>query len=93
MPAVVRGRTLSIDLTDLKRKMSELGSRMANNVVRRGILAGMGVVRTDARSRAVAPRRGKRPKKAAKGKGKTKAARRGPPAGGWPKGTWSTGRL
>ena len=94
MPAVIRGRALSIDLTDLKAKMRQLGERMANNVVRRGILAGMGVIRTDARARAVAPRRGKR---AAKGKtaGKTKGTslRSERPSGGWPKGTWSTGRL
>lgn len=93
MPAVIRGRALSIDLTDLKAKMRQLGERMGNNVVRRGILAGMGVVRTDARARAVAPRRGKRAKKKAVGKTKGKALRKGRPSGGWPKGTWSTGRL
>lgn len=94
MPAVIRGQSLQIDLTDLKARMRLVGDRMANNVVRRGILAGMGVIRTDARARAVAPRRGKRiakGKTAGKTKGKSLRGKR--PAGGWPAGTWATGRL
>lgn len=94
MPAVVRGNSLKVDLTDLKSKLQQLGDRMANNVVRRGILAGMGVVRTDARARVVKPRRGKRAKKGKDaGKTKGKALRGERPAGGWPAGTWSTGKL
>lgn len=94
MPSVIRGGTLRVDLTELKSRLALLGQRMATNVVRRGILAGMGVIRTDARARAVAPRRGKRASKGkTAGKTKGKSLRRGRPAGGWPKGTWATGAL
>lgn len=92
MPPVIAGRSLKVDLTELRGKLNLLGRRMGNNVVRRGILAGMGVVREEVRTRVPQPKgKKKRSKKAAKG-----AKPKGParlPTGEYPVGAWATGLL
>ena len=40
-----------IGLEDVKKKLATLGKRLATNVLRRGLLAGAGLIRDDARSR------------------------------------------
>ncbi len=51
MPAIASGFQVRVDLRDLRRKMEALGVRVATNVVRRGLLAGAGLIRDDARLR------------------------------------------
>lgn len=93
MPAVVGGSTLRVDLTDLREKLKTLGKNLGQNVMRRGVLAGMNVIRTDARARAVTPRKGIKKGKKPKSKQKGPRTAKTRPPGGWPVGTWSTGRL
>jgi HK97 gp10 family phage protein len=95
MPPVVNGFQIRVDLKDLQGKLEQLGQRMANNVVRRAILAGMGVVRTEARRLAPTPRLSKSARKKAQKNGKKKLnfRRAKAPPGGWPPGYWSTGAL
>ncbi|MFN0133425.1 MAG: HK97-gp10 family putative phage morphogenesis protein [Phycisphaerales bacterium] len=57
MPPIASGFKVHADLGDLRRKMDQLGVRIATNVVRRGLLAGAGLMRDDARRR-VSVRRG-----------------------------------
>jgi len=52
MPAIANGFQVSVDLRDLRLKMELLGVRVSTNVVRRGLLAGAGVIRDEARLRA-----------------------------------------
>lgn len=93
MPSVIRGNTLRVDLTDLRAQLKSLGKSLGQNVMRRAILAGMNVIRTDARARVVAPRKGAKKLKKTKVKRKGPRVAKGKPPGGWPVGTWSTGRL
>ncbi len=51
MPSIANGFTVHVDLRDLRRKMELLGVRISTNVIRRGLLAGAGIIRDDARSR------------------------------------------
>ena len=49
MPSVINGKPIIVGLEDVQQSLRDLGKRLSTNVVRRGLLAGAGVIRDEAR--------------------------------------------
>lgn len=53
MPAIADGFQVRVNMRELKSKFEQLGRRLSTNVIRRGMLAGAGVMRDEARRKVV----------------------------------------
>lgn len=49
MPSIANGFELRVDLTEMSENLKKLGSRISQNLIRRGLLAGAGIIRDEAR--------------------------------------------